>query len=84
MAAEGARSKLDRRKFLKRGLLGGGLLVLAGTLPFAFRTTALGRRPRRDLRLRERAHAVAQHPDVLAEIEVDRGNVDHVATPGRS
>jgi hypothetical protein len=41
----------DRRKFLKRGLVGGGLLVLAGTLPFAFRTTALGRRPRRDLRL---------------------------------
>jgi gluconate 2-dehydrogenase subunit 3-like protein len=46
-----ARNKLDRRKFLKRGLVGGGLLVLAGTLPFAFRTTALGRRPRRELRL---------------------------------
>jgi hypothetical protein len=41
----------DRRKFLKRGLLGGGLLALAGTLPFAFRTTAIGRRPRRELRL---------------------------------
>jgi len=41
----------SRRKFLKRGLIGGGLLVLAGTLPFAFRTTALGRRPRRELRL---------------------------------
>jgi hypothetical protein len=40
-----------RRQFLKRGLIGGGVLVLAGTLPFAFRTTALGRRPRRDLRL---------------------------------
>jgi hypothetical protein len=41
----------SRRKFLKRGAIGGGLLVLAGTLPFAFRTTALGRRPRRELRL---------------------------------
>jgi hypothetical protein len=40
-----------RRRFLKRGLLGGGLLVLAGTLPFAFRTTAIGRRPRRELKL---------------------------------
>jgi hypothetical protein len=43
--------RLSRRKFLKRGLLGGGLLVLAGTVPFAFRTTALGRRPRRELKL---------------------------------
>ena len=42
---------LTRRKFLKRGLVGGGLLALAGTLPFAFRTTALGPRPRRELRL---------------------------------
>ena len=41
----------SRRKFLKRGLVGGGLLALAGTLPFAFRTTALGRQPRRALRL---------------------------------
>jgi hypothetical protein len=41
----------NRRKFLKRGLLGGGLLVLAGSLPFAFRTTAIGRQPRRPLRL---------------------------------
>jgi len=41
----------SRRKFLKRGLLGGGLLALAGTLPFAFRTTLLGRRPRRELKL---------------------------------
>jgi hypothetical protein len=42
---------LTRRQFLKRGLLGGGLLALAGTLPFAFRSTALGPRPRRELRL---------------------------------
>ena len=41
----------SRRQFLKRGLIGGGVLVLAGTLPFAFRTTAIGRRPRRELRL---------------------------------
>jgi hypothetical protein len=41
----------SRRKFLKRGLVGGGLLVLAGSAPFAFRTTALGRPPRRALRL---------------------------------
>jgi hypothetical protein len=37
--------KLDRRRFLKRGLVGGGLLFLAGTLPFAFRSTL--RRPAR-------------------------------------
>ena len=43
--------KLDRRKLLKRGLLGGGILVLGGTLPFAFRTTAVGRAPRRPLQL---------------------------------
>jgi len=43
--------KLDRRRFLKRGLAGGGLLIAAGTLPFAFRTTAIGRRPRGRLRL---------------------------------
>ncbi len=43
-------SKLDRRRFLKRGLVGGGLLVLAGTLPFALRST-LRRRPRGELRL---------------------------------
>ena len=41
----------SRRKFLKRGLIGGGLLALAGSLPFAFRTTAIGRGPRRALRL---------------------------------
>ena len=45
---------VDRRTFLKRGLIGGGVLVLAGTLPFAFRTTAIGRGPRRALRLLSR------------------------------
>ena len=43
--------KLDRRRFLKRGLAGGALLIAAGTLPFAFRTTAIVRRPRRPLQL---------------------------------
>ena len=42
---------MDRRRFLKRGVIGGALLVAAGTLPFAFRTTAVGRPPRRPLRL---------------------------------
>jgi hypothetical protein len=41
---------LDRRRFLKRGLIGGGLLFLAGALPFAFRST-LRRQPRAPLRL---------------------------------
>jgi hypothetical protein len=43
-------SQLDRRRFLKRGLVGGGLLFLAGTLPFAFRST-LRRQLREPLRL---------------------------------
>jgi hypothetical protein len=41
---------LDRRRFLKRGLVGGALLFLAGTLPLAFRST-LRRRPAGPLRL---------------------------------
>jgi len=41
----------SRRKFIKRGLVGGDLLALAGSLPFALRTTLLGRAPRRPLRL---------------------------------
>jgi len=43
--------KLDRRRFLKRGLAGGAILIAAGTLPFAFRTTSIARRPRGPLRL---------------------------------
>ncbi len=43
-------SHLGRRRFLKRGLVGGVLLVGAGTLPFAFRST-LRRTPHAPLRL---------------------------------
>ncbi|HZL19724.1 MAG TPA: gluconate 2-dehydrogenase subunit 3 family protein [Polyangia bacterium] len=32
-------SGIDRRRFLKRGLAGGGLLIVAGALPFAIRST---------------------------------------------
>jgi hypothetical protein len=39
-----------RRQFLRRGLIGGGLLVVAGVVPFAFRSTRL-RPPRGPLRL---------------------------------
>jgi hypothetical protein len=50
---------LDRRRFLKRGLVGGALLAVAGSLPFALRTTRRGRPPRGPLRLlSEDEHAV--------------------------
>lgn len=45
------RAGFDRRRFLKRGLFGGTLLVLGGALPFVFRTTRRGSGPRRPLRL---------------------------------
>ncbi len=45
-----AAAPFDRRRFLRRGLLGGGLLVAAGVAPFAFRSTRL-RPPRAPLRL---------------------------------
>jgi hypothetical protein len=41
---------LDRRRFLKRGVVGGALLLLAGALPLAFRST-LRRRAPGELRL---------------------------------
>jgi hypothetical protein len=47
-AREGA---IDRRRFLKRGLFGGALLVGAGSLPFVFRTTRRGDAPRAPLQL---------------------------------
>jgi hypothetical protein len=42
--------RLDRRRFLRRGLIGGAVLVAAGAAPFAFRSTRL-RQPRNALRL---------------------------------
>jgi len=51
MSEGSAPGKLSRRKLIKRGLVGGGLLALAGSLPFALRSTALGPRPRHPLRL---------------------------------
>ena len=44
-------SELNRRRFLRRGLFGGTLLVFAGSLPFVFRTTRRGSAPRGPLRL---------------------------------
>jgi hypothetical protein len=43
--------RLDRRRFLKRGLVGGGILLCAGALPFAFRSTLRRWQPRGPLRL---------------------------------
>jgi len=43
-------ANLDRRRFLRRGLVGGALLVAAGAAPFAFRSTRM-RAPRGALRL---------------------------------
>ena len=51
MAGSDARAEFDRRRFLKRGLFGGTLLVLGGSLPFVFRTTRRGEPPRGPLRL---------------------------------
>jgi hypothetical protein len=52
-------STLERRRFLKRGLLGGAALVLAGNLPFLLRTTAVRFEPRGKLRLLTREeHAI--------------------------
>lgn len=50
MPAPDAPANLDRRRFVRRGLVGGALLAAAGTLPFAFRATRL-RAPRGPLRL---------------------------------
>ena len=51
MPGSDERAGFDRRRFLKRGLFGGALLVLGGALPFAFRTTRRGSAPRGPLRL---------------------------------
>ena len=48
-----------RRSFLKKGLLGGALLLVGGALPVALRSSADGPRPRRPLRLfTAREHAI--------------------------
>jgi hypothetical protein len=51
---DGGNAKLERRRFLKRGLLGGAALVLVGNLPFLLRTTAMRFAPRGTLRLLDR------------------------------
>jgi hypothetical protein len=40
-----------RRRFLKRGLLGGALLFVGGAVPLALRSTRMGSPPRRPLKL---------------------------------
>jgi hypothetical protein len=47
----GAPSSPGRRRLLKRGLVGGALLLIGGALPLALRSTLARRRPRRPLRL---------------------------------
>jgi hypothetical protein len=41
----------DRRRLLKRGLLGGALLLVGGALPLALRSTFVRRKPARPLKL---------------------------------
>ena len=54
----GARSP-SRRRLLKRGLLGGALLLVAGALPLALRSTLVRAKPKRPLLiLSEDEHAV--------------------------
>jgi hypothetical protein len=47
----GAPTSPGRRRLLKRGVLGGALLVLGGALPLALRSTLVRSKPRRALRL---------------------------------
>jgi hypothetical protein len=47
----GAPASADRRRLLKRGLLGGALLLVGGALPLALRSTLARRQPRRPLSL---------------------------------
>jgi len=51
--------RLSRRRLLKRGLLGGALLLLGGALPLALRSTLSRGKPKRALKLlSEDEHAV--------------------------
>jgi hypothetical protein len=43
--------RLNRRRFIKRGILGGALLLVGGAVPIALRSTLVGRRPARGLKL---------------------------------
>ena len=51
MIDTGAPSSPGRRRLLKRGLLGGALLVLGGALPLSLRSTLVRTKPRGPLRL---------------------------------
>lgn len=51
MAEPQAPSGFERRRFLKRGLLGGALLLVGGAVPLALRSTRLGKPPLRPLKL---------------------------------
>jgi hypothetical protein len=56
---DGPPAEPARRRFLKKGLLGGALLFLAGALPIALRSGREGGQPRRPLKLfTPREHAI--------------------------
>lgn len=59
MSDAGAPQSPDRRRLLKRGLVGGALLLVGGALPLALRSTLVRRKPARPPRLlSETEHAV--------------------------
>ena len=59
MIEAGAPASPGRRRLLKRGVLGGALLLVGGALPLALRSTLVRRRPRAPLRLlSEDEHAI--------------------------
>ena len=59
MRDTGAPASPDRRRLLKRGLLGGALLLIGGAVPLALRSTLARRRPARPLKLlSENEHAI--------------------------
>ncbi len=59
MIDAGAPTSPDRRRLLKRGLVGGALLLVGGALPLALRSTLVRRPPLRALKLlSEREHAI--------------------------
>jgi hypothetical protein len=59
LPAVDAPSSPGRRRLLKRGLLGGALLLMGGVLPLSLRSTLVRRKPARALKLlSEREHAI--------------------------